>query len=70
VGSKTFDNGLVCGSEQHLVVDRMVCDGFVAALEAAGAAVLDAAQSEQLVERAFDRATVTCCSSSWALAPT
>jgi acetaldehyde dehydrogenase/alcohol dehydrogenase len=57
IESKGFDNGLVCGSEQHLVVDRSVHDAFVAALEAAGAAVLDAGRSAQLVARTFDPAT-------------
>lgn len=40
VVSKSFDNGLICGSEHNLVVDAAVHDDFVAALVAAGAAVL------------------------------
>jgi acetaldehyde dehydrogenase/alcohol dehydrogenase len=40
IDSKSFDNGLLCGSENHLVVDRLVQEGFVSALEANGAAVL------------------------------
>jgi acyl-CoA reductase-like NAD-dependent aldehyde dehydrogenase len=40
VVSKSFDNGLICGAEQNLVVDSAVRDDFVAALERAGAAVL------------------------------
>jgi acyl-CoA reductase-like NAD-dependent aldehyde dehydrogenase len=39
--SKSFDNGLICGAEHNLVVDAAVRDGFVEALERAGAAVLD-----------------------------
>jgi acyl-CoA reductase-like NAD-dependent aldehyde dehydrogenase len=39
--SKGFDNGLVCGSENNLVVAGEVRAAFVAALEKAGAAVLD-----------------------------
>ena len=34
VDSKAYDNGLICGAEQHLVVDVTVVDGLVAALEA------------------------------------
>ena len=57
VESKAFDNGLVCGSEQHLLVDRAVREEFLMALEGAGAAVLDTHQREQLMSRVFDRAT-------------
>jgi acetaldehyde dehydrogenase/alcohol dehydrogenase len=44
--SKGFDNGLVCGSENNLVVVAEVREQFVAALEAAGAAVLDPAERQ------------------------
>ncbi|NTU83832.1 MAG: aldehyde dehydrogenase family protein [Chloroflexales bacterium] len=40
VASKTFDHGLICGAEQHLVVDSAVRDRLMAALEMEGAAVL------------------------------
>lgn len=40
VMSKSFDNGLICGSEHNLVVDRSVREPFLEALESAGAAVL------------------------------
>jgi acyl-CoA reductase-like NAD-dependent aldehyde dehydrogenase len=52
--SKSFDNGLICGSEQHIVVDASLKDAFVEALEAAGAAVLTREETAQVVERAFD----------------
>ena len=39
VESKAFDHGMICGSEHHLVVEGGVRGPFVAALEAAGAAV-------------------------------
>jgi acyl-CoA reductase-like NAD-dependent aldehyde dehydrogenase len=52
--SKSFDNGLICGSEQHIVVDASLRDRFVEALQAAGAAVLTPAETAQVVERAFD----------------
>jgi acyl-CoA reductase-like NAD-dependent aldehyde dehydrogenase len=40
VASKAFDHGIICGSENHLVVDRSVREDFTAALREAGAAVL------------------------------
>ena len=44
VMSKSFDNGLVCGSENNLVVVRSIRDSFEQALKAAGAAVLTPAE--------------------------
>ncbi len=40
MGSKTFDNGIVCCSEHNLVVDASVREAFIKGLEEAGAAVL------------------------------
>lgn len=54
VASKAFDNGLICGAEQHLVVDTVLLDGLVTALEASGAAVLDRTVTERFVATAFD----------------
>ncbi len=54
IDSKSFDNGLICGSEQHIVVDASLRDAFVAALQANGGAVLSDAETAQVVERAFD----------------
>ena len=42
VESKAFDHGLVCGAEQHLVVDESVYEPFVAALRDAGTHVVPA----------------------------
>jgi acyl-CoA reductase-like NAD-dependent aldehyde dehydrogenase len=53
VASKSFDNGLVCGAEQHLVVDAASRNDFAAALEGAGAVVLDRVATEQFVAKAF-----------------
>jgi acyl-CoA reductase-like NAD-dependent aldehyde dehydrogenase len=53
VASKSYDNGLICGAEQHLVVEAALADRLVAALEAAGAAVLDRPTSSRFVEAAF-----------------
>jgi acyl-CoA reductase-like NAD-dependent aldehyde dehydrogenase len=52
--SKGFDNGVICGSEQHLVVDESVADEMRAALSKHGAAVLSDAETEQFVAGAFE----------------
>lgn len=49
--SKSFDNGLICGSEHNLVVEESISDALVAALEAQGAAVLSAAEADLLASR-------------------
>ena len=54
VASKTFDHGIICGSEQHLVVERSVLEPFTRALERAGAAVLDDAETAALLAGVFD----------------
>ena len=40
VMSKSFDNGLICGAENHVVVNAQVRDAMVEAMEHQGAAVL------------------------------
>ena len=57
VVSKSFDNGMICGSEQHLVVDEHVAARFTAALSRAGAAVLSPEQVTALERTAFDPST-------------
>ena len=54
VASKAFDHGIICGSENNLVVDRSVRDPFVTALRMAGAAILNAAEGDRLARVAFD----------------
>ena len=54
VASKAFDHGIVCGSENNLVVDRSVRDSFAHALRRAGAAVLSPAECDRLARAAFD----------------
>ena len=54
VASKAFDHGIICGSENNLVVDRSVRDSFIDALRTAGAAVLDAAECDSVARIAFD----------------
>lgn len=57
VMSKAFDNGLICGAEHNLVVDRAVRDALVDALEQAGAAVLSPQEAAVLGKVAVDPAT-------------
>ncbi|MEA2468261.1 MAG: acetaldehyde dehydrogenase / alcohol dehydrogenase [Thermoleophilaceae bacterium] len=52
--SKGFDNGVICGSEQHLVVDASVADEMRAKLAEHGAAVLSDAETEKFVAGAFE----------------
>jgi len=53
VASKAFDHGIICGSENNLVVDRSVRDAFISALRGAGAAVLTAAECDRVARVAF-----------------
>ena len=56
VSSKSFDNGVVCASEQNLIVDVQVKAQFVTALEAAGAAVLSSEEAASFLEQSADPA--------------
>jgi acyl-CoA reductase-like NAD-dependent aldehyde dehydrogenase len=56
--SKSFDNGLICGAEHNLVVDTEVRTRFIAALERAGAAVLDEAETRRFLAAAIDPGTL------------
>jgi len=56
VVSKAFDNGLICGGENHLVVDERVVDPFIDALERHGAAILTAEERDRFGREAVDRA--------------
>jgi len=57
VMSKSFDNGVICGAEHNLVVDRSVRDELIAQLESNGAAVLAPGEAEHFLEVAVDPAT-------------
>jgi acyl-CoA reductase-like NAD-dependent aldehyde dehydrogenase len=57
VESKSFDNGLICGSEHNLVVVREVADRFRDALAAAGAAILSPEEAENFVRAGTDPKT-------------
>src|SRR5262245_31302139 len=47
VMSKSFDNGLICGAENHLVVEASARTALVSELMKHGAAILDEAESER-----------------------
>ncbi|WP_196158578.1 aldehyde dehydrogenase family protein [Reinekea sp. G2M2-21] len=53
VTSKAFDNGVVCGSENNLIVDHDIEQPFISALVDAGAAVLNAKETLRLLNVAF-----------------
>ena len=57
VMSKSFDNGLVCGSENNLVVLASVREAFIAALVKAGAAVLTPEEVAEFSSVVVDPAT-------------
>jgi acetaldehyde dehydrogenase/alcohol dehydrogenase len=57
VTSKSFDYGVVCGSEQHIVVDRDVAAHFRAALGHAGAVVLSIEERRRLAVALIDEQT-------------
>jgi acyl-CoA reductase-like NAD-dependent aldehyde dehydrogenase len=57
IDSKSFDNGLLCGSENHLVVDASVRQGFMSALEANGAAVLAPQEIKRFTSHVMDPQT-------------
>jgi acyl-CoA reductase-like NAD-dependent aldehyde dehydrogenase len=54
IKSKALDYGLICGAEQHLVVDAEVVDEFSAALEREGAMLLDEDETRKFVAACFD----------------
>ena len=55
--SKSFDNGLICGSEHNLVVEETIREPFIAALERAGAAVLTPEEVARFTAAAIDPET-------------
>jgi acetaldehyde dehydrogenase/alcohol dehydrogenase len=56
VQSKSFDHGIICGSEDNLVVAAAVRVPFLAALEAAGAVVCSDEEAARVAGHAFDPA--------------
>lgn len=58
VSSKSFDNGVVCGSENNLIVDDNVADELLDLLAEAGAAVLSNSETTQLLQTVFAEGTL------------
>ncbi len=57
IASKSFDNGLMCGSENNLVVDSSVRELFLSALEENDAAVLTPEEVGRLTVQVMDAQT-------------
>lgn len=53
INSKSFDNGVVCGSENNLLVDQAIVDEFKVHAIQHGAALLTAEEKERLLEIVF-----------------
>ena len=53
IDSKSYDNGLICGAESHLIVEEQILPDLVAALESRGGAVLSPREKESLSAEAF-----------------
>ncbi len=53
VGSKSFDNGIVCGSENNLLVDRSILDEFTQQAQKCGAALFNDSELKTLLDGAF-----------------
>ena len=53
INSKSFDNGIVCGSENNLIVDRAVQDEFIEHAQFYGAAVLTDEELQIIIDQAF-----------------
>jgi acyl-CoA reductase-like NAD-dependent aldehyde dehydrogenase len=59
IQSKSFDNGVICGSENNLVVVASVRDNFIKMLEAHGAIILGPDQKNRFAAQAFDPESAT-----------
>ena len=57
VNSKSFDNGVICGSENNLVIDESVYSGFCKALTENGAYIIRKNQFEHFSKTILDEST-------------
>lgn len=57
IDSKSFDNGIICGSDNNLVVDSEIRSAFLAALEENGAAILSGYEVDRFTKRVIDPQT-------------
>jgi len=53
IGSKSFDNGIVCGSENNLLVDKAVLSEFVVQAQDCGAVLLTDYELQILLDEVF-----------------
>jgi acetaldehyde dehydrogenase/alcohol dehydrogenase len=53
VNSKAFDNGVVCGSENNLIIDLAIADDFLTISQSYGAVVLTSGERERLLAKIF-----------------
>lgn len=53
VDSKSFEHGIICASENHLVVDAALRQIFPPALEACGAYILSGSEVQTFIDEAF-----------------
>ena len=54
IQSKTYDNGIICGSENNLLVEELVSRDFIESLVSLGAAVLDENECSRVLDLCFD----------------
>lgn len=54
VNSKSFDNGVICGSENNLIVDASVKDELLDALEYKGVKILNDSEKQTALNQWFD----------------
>ena len=54
IQGKSFDNGVICGSENNLVVVASVRDDFIKKLEANGAVILGSDEKNRFTAQVFD----------------
>lgn len=53
INSKAFDNGVVCGSENNLILDQKVVDQFLLHAQSFGGIILTASERELLLSKVF-----------------
>lgn len=59
IKSKSYDNGIICGSENNLVIEQEAAGEFYRQLQSSGAAVLIAAEKVAAIKAWFDTDTGT-----------
>jgi len=54
IGSKSFDNGIICGSDNNLVVVNSIREAFISGLEKHGAIILTPPEKTRFIASTFD----------------